>query len=210
MSLSQKVQAIEEVFLLLDQELATFRDWSGLSCKSGCGKCCTKPDIEATVLEFIPFAHHIYQLGLIDEWLEKFSDDTHTKEKSVTHSVTEETPSKSPDNICFFFNPHSVTGGLCSQYPHRGLICRLFGFSARTNKYAKPEFVTCQTMKTEQADAYTHAVKSIEGGAGVPVISQYYMRLHAIDPDLAQKFYPVNEAIRRAIHVVLHYYAYRS
>lgn len=188
--LSQKVQAIEEVFTLLDQEISTFRDLSQLSCKAGCGKCCTKADIEATVLEFLPFAHRMYQKGQAQEWLEKLQP--------------------ADQEVCLFFNPHSTAGGMCTQYANRGLICRLFGFSARTNKYAKREFVTCQTIKTEQPDAYAQTVQAVENGGAIPVINQHYMRLYAIDADLAQKFYPINEAIRRAIETVLHYYAYRE
>jgi hypothetical protein len=101
-------------------------------------------------------------------------------------------------------------GGMCTQYEHRGLICRLFGFSARTNKYAKREFITCQTIKTGQPEAYDDTVRAVESGSVIPVINQHYMRLHAIDADLAQEFYPINEAIRHAIETVLHYYAYRE
>jgi hypothetical protein len=86
----------------------------------------------------------------------------------------------------------------------------MFGFSSRTNKYSRKEFVTCQTIKTEQAAAYAEAVQTIEKGGSIPVMNHYYMRLLAIDPDLGRDFYPVNEAIRRAIETVLHYYAYRS
>lgn len=188
--LSQKVRAIEEVFRLLDDEIAAFRNWSGLSCKSGCGRCCTKADIEASVLEFLPFAHYIYLEGRAEEWLDRL-----------------QLPDK---QICLFFNPESAFGGMCSQYPHRGLICRLFGFSARINKHARREFVTCNVLKTEQQETYAASVKGIENGESIPVMGQYYMRMHAIDADLAQKFYPVNEAIRRAIETVLHYYAYRE
>ncbi len=113
-------------------------------------------------------------------------------------------------DICLFYNRHIARAGLCSQYAYRGLICRLFGFSARTNKYSKREYVTCQTIKTEQAEAYAQTVKTIETGGAIPVMNNYYMRLNSIDPDLAQKFYPINEAIRRAIETVLHYYAYRN
>ena len=191
MLLSQKVQAIEEVFSLLDQDIATFRGWSELSCKAGCGKCCTKANIEATVLEFIPFAHYVYHANEAAAWLAKFE--------------------KNADNdICLFFNPTHIGGGLCSQYAHRGLICRLFGFSARTNKYSRREFVTCQTIKTEQATSYSQALTGIEAGGFVPVMNNYYMRLHAIDADLARDFYPINEAIRRAIETVLHHYAYEA
>jgi uncharacterized protein len=191
LSLSQKVQAVEEAFSLLHQEMSSFQGWSGLTCKSGCGKCCTKPDIEATVLEFLPFANHIYETKQSDEWLEKLTGD--------------------PGDVCLFFHPGTTLGsGACSQYAHRGLICRLFGYSARTNKYAQKEFVTCKVIKTEQPETYTAIVGKVRTGSDIPVMNHHYMRLHAIDASLARDFYPINEAIKRAIETVLHYYAYRD
>jgi hypothetical protein len=86
----------------------------------------------------------------------------------------------------------------------------LFGYSARTNKYGNSELVTCQIIKTEQADNYQQTALKIEEGAKLPVMSNYYMQLHAIDFELARDFFPINEAIKRAIEVILHYYAYRS
>jgi uncharacterized protein len=188
--LSQKVQAIEEVFALLDQEMSNFKGWSGLSCKIGCGKCCDKPDIEATVLEFLPFAHHLYLINQAYDWLAKIDGNK--------------------VDLCVIFESRGAGSGLCSEYHYRGLICRLFGFSARTNKYAQREFMSCQTIKTEQVLAYTQTVDKVMLGEFVPVMNHYYMRLHAIDRDLARDFYPINEAIRRAIETVLHYYAYRA
>lgn len=190
LSLSQKVQAVEEAFSLLSQEMSNFRAWSGLTCKSGCGKCCTKLDIEATVLEFLPFAHHVFLQGQAEDWLEKLKSH--------------------PGTICLLFHTNDAGAGWCSQYDHRGLICRLFGFSARLNKYTLKEFITCQTIKTEQADQYAGVVEGIRDGALIPMISHHYMRLHGIDADLARDFYPINEAIKRAIETVLHYYAYRN
>ena len=188
MLLSQKVQAIEEVFLLLDQEMSTFREWSGLYCKSGCGKCCHKADIEATELEFLPFANYLYNSNQYSEWLTKLEQNR--------------------SSLCVLFDPAKTSGGLCSQYAYRGLICRLFGYSARTNKYSQREFITCQTIKSEQTAAFTDTVGMIQRGGIVPVMNNYYMRLHSIDPDLSQHFYPINEAIQRAIQTVLHYHAY--
>jgi hypothetical protein len=71
MELGEKVRAIEEVFEKLDQEIASFQSWSGLHCAWGCGKCCYKADIEATILEFLPFAHYLYQQDLAYTWFEK-------------------------------------------------------------------------------------------------------------------------------------------
>ncbi|AYB35206.1 YkgJ family cysteine cluster protein [Chryseolinea soli] len=188
--LLEKVRAVEEVFENLDREISTFQSWSGLHCAWGCGKCCFKPDIEATILEFLPFAHYLYTQNLAFEWLEKI---------------------KSSDSaICHILNPTQPGAGLCSEYKHRGLICRLFGYSARTNKYGTKELVTCQIIKTEQQQQFEAAAAQIVEEKPVPVMNQFYMQLHAIDFELTREFFPINEAIKRAIEVILHYYAYRE
>lgn len=187
--MEEKVIAVEQVFSKLDQEISSFQSWSGLHCKFGCGKCCFKPDIEATILEFLPFAHHLHKEEKAFEWLEKLKDND--------------------SSICLILNPTQSGAGLCTEYPHRGLICRLFGYSARTNKYAERELVTCQIIKTEQSENYEKAVDKIAKGNDVPMMNQYYMQLHGIDMDLTRDFYPINIAIRKAIETVLHYYAYR-
>ena len=187
--MEEKVQEVETVFNKLDQEIASFQSWSGLHCKFGCGKCCFKPDIEATILEFLPFAHYLYKQGKAFDWLEKLKSND--------------------SDICQILNPTQSGAGLCSEYPHRGLICRLFGYSARTNKYSERELVTCQIIKSEQSENYNQALDNIAQGKHVPMMNQYYMQLHAIDIDLTRDFYPINKAIRKAIETVLHYYAYR-
>ena len=190
MSIEEKVREVEQVFHHLDQAIAKFQSGSSLHCKFGCGKCCFKPDIEATILEFLPFALHLYQQGQAETWYERLKINT------------------SP--VCLILNPTQGGAGLCSEYPHRGLICRLFGYSARTNKYGKKELVTCQIIKTEQIDAYQNAESRIDEGLEVPVMNQFYMQLHGIDFELTRDFYPINTAIKHAIETVLHYYAYRN
>lgn len=191
MTMEEKVQAVEQVFEKLDQEISQFQGWSGLHCKWGCGKCCFKPDIEATILEFLPFAHALYHADQAFVWLEKIK--------------------QSDSSICLILNPTQPGAGLCTEYKHRGLICRLFGFSARTNKHGKKELVTCEIIKIEQADQYTVASeKVVEEKESIPVMHQYYMQLHAIDYELTKDFYPINQAIRKAIETVLAWYAYRN
>ena len=189
MRLEEKVNAVKQVFENLDQQIAGFQESTALHCTWGCGKCCFKPDIEATILEFLPFAFHLHQLGQAEEWLDEWDG--------------------SDSSICHILNPTQATAGLCSEYAHRGLICRLFGYSARTNKYGKKELITCQIIKTEQADAFEKATAEIDNGLPVPVMNQFYMQLHGIDFELTRDFYPINEAIKKAIETVLQYYAYR-
>lgn len=189
MEFEEKIKAVEIVFSELDKQINDFQSATSLHCKWGCGKCCFKPDIEATILEFLPFALHLHQVGKAEEWLVKVND--------------------SSSSICHILNPTQAGAGLCSEYEHRGLICRLFGYSARTNKYEKKELVTCQIIKTEQADAFAKATAEIDNGLPVPVMNQFYMQLHGIDFELTQTFYPINLAIKKAIETVLQYYSYR-
>ncbi len=190
MDLEEKVNAVNAVFQKLDQEIADFQQSTKLHCKFGCGKCCYKADIEASALEFLPFALDLYRKDKSFEWLDRLK--------------------QTPSSICLILNPTQSGAGLCSEYPHRGLICRLFGYSARTNKYGQKEYVTCQIIKTEQTEQYETAAKAVSAGGAIPVMNQYYMQLHAIDMELTRDFYPINEAIKRAIEYVLAYYAYRE
>ena len=185
MTIEEKVFQVESVFQKLDEEIAAFQSSTGMHCKFGCGKCCFKPDIEATPLEFLPFAYHLYKEGRAEEWYDKLVS--------------------SEEQICVILNPTQAGAGLCTEYKHRGLICRLFGYSARINKYDGKELVTCNIIKTEQPAEYEKGTTRED----IPVMSQFYMRMHSIDPDLTTEFYPINKAIRKAIECVLHYYAYR-
>ncbi len=189
MSIEEKVKRVEEVFDQLDQQIAAFQSATALQCKWGCGKCCYKADIEATILEFLPFALFLHQQNQAETWLTNLYE--------------------TDSSICLILNPTQSGAGLCSQYKHRGLICRLFGYSARTTKYGKPELVTCQIIKTEQHENFEKAGAAIENGLQVPVMSNFYMQLHSIDFELTREFFPINVAMRKAIETVLQYYAYR-
>jgi uncharacterized protein len=191
MSLEEKSNAVEEIFLDLDKEIKQFQNWSSLGCQLGCGKCCFKPDIEATPLEFLPFAIHLNKIGKGEEWLSKIEHLDDPK-------------------ICVILNPTQSGVGLCSEYMYRGLICRLFGFSARTNKYEKKELVTCSIIKEKQPMEYGRAVSKINEGAQIPVMSEYYLKMHYVDPVLANDFMPINAAIKKAIQLVLQNAYYKN
>lgn len=190
MELEEKVRAVELVFKKLDEQILSFKQSTALHCKAGCGKCCFKADIEATQLEFLPFAYYLYKNNLAYDCLDRLNN--------------------SNSSICHILNPTQEGAGLCSEYNYRGLICRLFGYSARTTKYNQKEYITCQIIKTEQSENYAEAVKQIEHGLNIPVMNEYYMQLHAIDIDLSRDFFPINKAIKAALEVVLAYYAYRE
>lgn len=184
-----KIREVELVFDDLDKEINSFQSWSHLKCRSGCGKCCIKNDIEASVLEFLPLGQHLYEQNQALEWLDRLE----------TIDIGQ----------CCLYVPSSLNGGLCAEYKNRGLICRLFGFSARKNKYGKKELVTCQTIKSDNESRWREVLLGLEYDFSVPITSQHYMRLHGIDHELAKQVLPINQAITRAIKVILHYHAYR-
>lgn len=180
------------MFARLDEEIRQLRKETGIHCISGCGKCCTKPDIEASPLEFLPLAFEWFKNGVAYEILEKLEQET------------------SP--ICTIYSPLSSddgSRGSCQVYTHRGLICRLFGYAASRDKLGQLRLVTCKLIKEQQIEEYERAVAKLSRNEYVPVFTDYYKRLIQIDFRLANQFYPINEAIRKAIEEVLHYYAYR-
>lgn len=191
-TLLQKVQSVESLFNRLDKEILQFQSKSGIHCIAGCGKCCNKPDIEATVLEFLPLGHFFYKNGLADEKLSQLSVET------------------SPICQLFTLQVLGKHGGMCNDYPHRGLICRLFGFSSGRNKYGNRTLITCKPIKNELPAKYKNALALMDQGGEMPSWSRYYQDLQDIDYNLSTEFYPINKAIKLAIEYVLQYYFYNK
>ncbi|MFZ9982304.1 MAG: hypothetical protein ACO3FI_09765, partial [Cyclobacteriaceae bacterium] len=90
------VNQVRSLHAELDSEIRAFQNASGLHCLTGCGKCCLKPDIEATPLEFLPLAMSLYREGLAEEWLQSTA---------------------SGDSICRVFNEGQAGQGKCTRYP---------------------------------------------------------------------------------------------
>lgn len=191
MNLIEKAGAVEQVLLELDEAISKFQNWSSLKCTFGCGRCCFKPDIEASSLEFLPLALKIYREGKIDMWHERFENNNEEK-------------------ICMVLDPRQLGAGLCTQYQHRGLVCRAFGFTARFNKYNRKELLTCNVIKSEQVDTFKQVIEQINVDQEVPIISNYYFKLHSIDPYLANQFVPINQAIKRALELISQYFSYKG
>lgn len=190
MSIERRVELVEKLFHQLEQESAKFEQASGLSCVSGCGKCCTYPDVEASPLEFLPWAFHLFLNGEAENMLIKLDE---------AHSAT-----------CLIYKPLIINGqGRCSDYKYRGLICRLFGFAANTDKYGNLRLATCKIIKEGQTNNYNATVEAISKGLKVPIFTEYYMQLNQIDFHMGNIILPVNKALKMALEEVLQYYAYR-
>lgn len=183
------IDEVEAVFEELDKHLRNSSGESGLRCPDFCGACCRKSDIEASPIEFMPLAAWLYKTGRVEELLERLDNPLHS--------------------WCVCFDPEASRKGAwgCQYYEHRGLICRLFGFGYRLNRDNHPVLVTCRIMKNTQADAVTKSAEIAElHPEEMPIFSHYFMRLLAIDPDLAVPQMPINQAIRTAIEKLYFYY----
>jgi Fe-S-cluster containining protein len=190
MSIERKVQLVEELFHQLEQESAQFEQSSGISCVAGCGKCCSTPDIEASPLEFLPWAFHLFMNSEAEIMLERLH-----KNESLT---------------CMIYKRLSIFDkGRCTDYKYRGLICRLFGSAATTDKYGALRLATCKIIKEGQSQKFEASSKAINLDLKVPVFADYYMQLNQIDFTLGKKILPVNKALIMALEEVLHYYTYR-
>lgn len=192
MSIESKVRRIEHLFDRLDCEISQFQSQTNLHCIADCGRCCTKPDIEASPLEFLPWAFYLFLNGLGQKTLMEL------KEYS--------------SSTCYLYQPLSLLDshiGSCGNYKYRGLICRLFGYAASRDKYGKLRLATCKIIKEGQSEGFKSAEEAIDKGLSVPIFSDYYMNLNQIDFRLGNAILPINEALKLAIEEVLHYYNYR-
>jgi len=194
MSLIRKVRSVLELFRELDNEIAKFSAESGLKCKPGCGKCCLYPKVHATILEFIPFA---YKMML----------------EQRAFALLETLKSKDAESsYCIIYNPISLSSkhGNCSDYPNRGLICRLYGYSASMNKDNSLSLITCAIIKSNNPEFFRNADSLLASAEHLPIAAEYYSRLQSTDLPLSLQSYPINVAIRKALEHVLAYYSYRN
>ena len=193
MNLFQKSQAVQEVFRELEEEAKVFHEEGGMGCVSGCGFCCANPKVPASPLEFLPLAFDLYEKGLADEFANKLA--------------MQDAP-----GICIVYKSLSEdqSKGFCGSYVNRGLICRLFGASARRNsKTGKKELITCKILKAEKQEPYQTLMNRINQDMEIPMAPSFYTRLNDIDEYLSN-LYPINQAILMALELVLRYKFYQE
>ncbi len=192
MDLAQKSQAVLDLFQELGDEAKQFASESGLGCITGCGACCSNPQVPASPLEFLPLAFDFYYKGLAESVLDMLDSDDMS-------------------GNCIVYRAYSNDGkkGFCTNYASRGLICRLFAASARKNKHGQKELITCKLIKEQKSTAYQLVAQRINDDLGIPMASAYYTRLKDIDESLCQEF-SINRAISFALELVLRYKFYQE
>ena len=194
MSFNRKVNLVIESFKELDSKINNFKNETGLKCKLACGECCLYPRIHATILEFIPYAHKMIVQGKAFELLEEL------KKKELGSSTC----------IIYRASRQISSHGHCSEYENRGLICRLFGFSANLQKNGIPGMITCSIIKSNHPDFLKNPETILAYSENLPIASEYYFKLQSIDLSLSLRTFPINIAIRKALEYALSCYSYRK
>ncbi|WP_299255418.1 YkgJ family cysteine cluster protein [uncultured Cytophaga sp.] len=181
---------VVQFYLSLDSDLASFQKQANYGCITGCSKCCTSPNIEATILEMLPYAFHLYK----DNQAETIYDSLLSN--------------KSP--ICSLYKTlqtETQKGG-CSDYAYRALVCRLFGSSFTRDKSGESTLLACKDIKSTFPTLQVDVNKQAHDGLQVPLATNYYNQLSDIDYNLSKQQYPINEAMRLAIEMVLNHFHY--
>ncbi len=161
---------------------------TGLGCPKGCRSCCLTPayNIEVSLLEFLPLSLHLWRYGLAERLLQRL----------------EETGEEDP---CVLFERNSdlLSNGGCTFYEYRPMMCRLFGISAMIGKTGEIKPVVCKIIKAYYPSSVQRFLQTTEDGSLVlPVFSHFRSRIEGIDPHLAERVYPINMALKRAIEFI--------
>jgi Fe-S-cluster containining protein len=173
-----------EVYRGIDEAVTAYKSQSGLACPEGCGHCCNSEKVEATVLECIPLAFELFRTLQAELLLKRLERD---------HE----------ERGCVLYRQDYTAAGLwgCSQYKHRSVVCRLFGFAGNRDRSGIPQLAKCQIMKEHEPVALVQESDDAVAAA-MPLFSDAGMRITALHPGLGSQRKPINEALLEALQKV--------
>ena len=181
----KKIVSVIHVYNEIEHETALLCNATGLKCVNGCGQCCLNEKIEASPIEFLPLAVHLFTKNVGEELLCNF--DKYSGQKR-----------------CIFFSNDNYEVGkwACTVHRLRPLICRLFGFYGMVTKNGKVAFASCRKIKENYPDNYSSAVKYISEKAPHMFMYNYYLKINMLGHDYENKLMPINEAMKNALEIV--------
>lgn len=191
MNIRDFARELQNIYDEMGTSFSNFQKSTGLNCLEGCGKCCTNPDIEASVLEMLPLAVRLHDENKLDEWLEKL-----------------ENPSQ---DSCLLFQAHSADGskGMCGAYKERPSVCRMFGVAGYFDKHHEVTLSVCKLIR-EKYPELTEAKTKEATAENTPVLVNWSYRMAEIDPALIQGRMPLNQALKLALEKVALYAQYQE
>jgi Fe-S-cluster containining protein len=178
------ITKISDIYKKLDKTVTRFQSATTMYCPSGCAICCQNRWVETTILEMLPMGLEIYRRH---------------REEAVLASIQEK--ENQQDTVCVLFiaDPLLREDSACSFYPWRPLLCRLFGFAVRKNKYGKHELSTCKIIKNRNPAMVQRAEIAVSHGLKVPVYQNAFMRIASLHPGMGYGRLPINQALSSAL-----------
>jgi len=176
---------VEAVYGEIATTFSAYQQQRGLNCRSGCGECCLQPTIEATVLEMLPLALHLFEQGKAEQTLTQLEELTEPQG-------------------CFFYQKLSFDGkqGQCSVYQQRPSICRLFGASGYRDKQGKTSLSVCKVIKSDHLVPYQDTLIALESDPP-PMMIMAKELVNELDYELGKQHLPINTALQQALERVL-------
>lgn len=170
-----------EVYKILDAAVAGFAARTGLSCPEGCGHCCSSEKVEATVLECIPLAFELFRSFQAELILKRLLRNEHNRQ-------------------CVLYRADYTASGKwgCTQYQHRAVVCRLFGFAGNRDREGLPQLAMCRIMK-EEAQTCGSAIPVDDLHSPMPLFVDAGLRITTLHPGLGTVRMPINKALREAL-----------
>jgi len=176
--LSVLSQKVKRIFKRIDASSSEVQLATGVRCKSGCGECCLSSKVEAMPIELIPLALFLLKQKKLQLYL------------SLAERLKKES--------CIFYspNPFDPHYGQCGVYSQRPSLCRLFGFSARKDKYGNRSVAFCHWHKKLQPEAVAQSETLLESAQVTPsYLSEYHFQLQSLSPSPSlNQLLPINEA----------------
>ncbi|MCH8538614.1 MAG: YkgJ family cysteine cluster protein [Alkalimonas sp.] len=176
---------VEAVYGEIADTYARYQQLRGLACPSGCGNCCQHPSIDATVLDMLPLALHLFDQGKAESTLAQLEVEPAT-------------------TGCPMYQPLSFDGskGQCTVYHQRPTLCRVFGVAGYRDKHGQPSLSACKVLKQHHPAAYQHTLIALESDPP-PMLTLAKQQVDQLDYDLSRDNLPISLALQKALLKVL-------
>ncbi|HOW84258.1 MAG TPA: YkgJ family cysteine cluster protein [Spirochaetota bacterium] len=183
MNKTEEFKGISELIDLyreMDEMIEAFIDDTGIICPPSCGTCCatSAKNIEVSVFEVMPLA--------LDLW-----------DRDEAEAVLDLLAGSADDGCCVFYNAEIPEGapGHCSVHDLRPLVCRLFGYYSRYDKYGRIRNCICPKMTSPRPGAAGEITQ-------LPVMTEFAIRAASLNPGYGAARIPLNSALLEALSIV--------